>query len=138
MLFPIGTAISYAAYQLMTRYVTGVDPGLTSLFYTALVGCALATPAVAFVWITPTPLHLALLCLHGVAVGLGHFVLIRAFTYAPASLIAPLGYTSLLWAVILGYLVFGEVPDLGTLIGGALIAAAGIFLARSATMEKKS
>ena len=54
------------------------------------------------------------------------------------SLLAPLSYTGLLWAVSLGYVVFGEIPDWGTLIGGALITAAGIYLARTATQEKKS
>jgi drug/metabolite transporter (DMT)-like permease len=88
--------------------------------------------------VTPTWPHLAILIVHGLAVGLGHFVLIRAFTYAPASLLAPLSYTGLLWAVILGYVVFGEIPDWGTLIGGALITAAGIYLARTATRETKS
>jgi drug/metabolite transporter (DMT)-like permease len=138
MLFPLGTACAYAGYQLMTRYATGVDSSLTSLFYTAVVGCALASLAAPFVWVTPTLPHLALLFVHGLGVGLGHFVLIRAFTHAPASLLAPLSYTGLIWAVILGYVVFDEIPDWGTLIGGALITAAGIYLARSATQEKKS
>ncbi len=138
MLLPLGTACAYAGYQLMTRYATGVDSSLTSLFYTAVVGCVLASFAVPFVWVTPTWPHLAILFVHGLAVGLGHFVLIRAFTYAPASLLAPLSYTGLLWAVILGYVVFGEIPDWGTLIGGALITAAGIYLARTASQEKKA
>lgn len=138
MLLPLGTACTYAGYQLMTRYATGVDSSLTSLFYTAVVGCALASLAVPFFWVTPTWTHLAILFAHGLGVGLGHFVLIRAFTHAPASLLAPLGYTALIWAVILGYVVFGEIPDWGTVVGGALITAAGIYLARTATQEKKS
>jgi drug/metabolite transporter (DMT)-like permease len=64
--------------------------------------------------------------------------MIHALANAPASLIAPFGYVSLIWAVILGYLVFGEQPDLGTLAGGTMIALAGIALARSAASGRTS
>ncbi len=137
MLFPLGTACSYALYQVMTRYVAGVDSSLPSLFYTALVGWLLASLFVPFVWVTPTLPHLAILFAHGIGIGLGHFILIRAFSYAPASLVAPLGYTSLIWAVILGWFVFNESPDAGTLAGGTLIAVSGIALARNATSEPR-
>lgn len=132
MLLPLGTAFCYAFYQVMTRHVTGVDGSLPSLFYTTLVGFALASLVVPFHWTTPTPMHAAILFVHGIVVGLGHFILIKAFSMAPASLLAPFGYTSLIWAVGLGYLVFGERPDWGTLAGGALIALAGIYLVRGA------
>ncbi len=137
MLFPLGTACAYALYQVMTRYVAGVDAALPSLFYTALIGWLLASLFVPFVWVTPTLPHLGILFAHGIGIGLGHFILIRAFTYAPASLVAPLGYTSLIWAVILGWFVFNESPDAGTLSGGMLIAISGILLARNATTEPR-
>jgi drug/metabolite transporter (DMT)-like permease len=137
MLLPLATACSYALYQVMTRYVTGLDAALPSLFYTALIGWLLASIPVGFVWVTPSPGHLAILAVHGLVVGFGHFIMIRALAYAPASLLAPFGYVSLIWAVVLGYLVFGETPDRGTLLGGAMIAIAGIVLARTATQETK-
>jgi drug/metabolite transporter (DMT)-like permease len=135
MLFPLATACSYAVYQVLTRRVAGVDAALPSLFYTALVGWVLASFAVPFVWTTPSLAHLAILAVHGLVVGLGHFVMILALASAPASLIAPFGYVSLIWAVVLGYFVFGERPDLGTLAGGTMIALAGIVLARTAARE---
>ena len=101
------------------------------------MGTILASFAVPFVWVTPSPAHLAILFVHGLVVGFGHFVMIHALANAPASLIAPFGYVSLIWAVILGYLVFGEQPDLGTLAGGTMIALAGIALARSAATGRK-
>jgi drug/metabolite transporter (DMT)-like permease len=137
MLFPLATACSYALYQVLTRRIAGVDGALPNLFYTALVGTILASFAVPFVWVTPSPAHLAVLFVHGLVVGFGHFVMIHALANAPASLIAPFGYVSLIWAVILGYLVFGEQPDLGTLAGGTMIALAGIALARSAATGRK-
>lgn len=137
MLFPLGTAASYAFYQVMTRHVTGIDAPLPSLFYTVVVGFVLISAVVPFHWVTPAAIHVPILFVHGVAVGLGHFILIKAFTLAPASLLAPFGYTSLIWAVALGYLVFGERPDWGTVTGGALIALAGIHLARGASQRNR-
>ncbi|MBL8701764.1 MAG: DMT family transporter [Alphaproteobacteria bacterium] len=133
MLLPIGTACSYALYQVMTRSVAGIDAPLPCLFYTSLVGFAVTSVAVPFFWVPPTPIHLVVLFFHGLGTGLGHFILIRAFAFAPASLLAPFGYASLIWAVALGYFVFGEAPDWGTLVGGGLIALAGIHLVRVAS-----
>jgi drug/metabolite transporter (DMT)-like permease len=64
--------------------------------------------------------------------------MISALAYAPASLVAPFGYVSLIWAVILGYLVFGEQPDLFTLVGGSMIALAGIALSLTARTKEKA
>lgn len=133
MLLPLCTAASYALYQIGTRRAADIDSSLVSLFWMALVGFALASVLVPFVWTPPTLAHLAILVAHGALVGLGHFVLIRSLACAPASLVAPFGYASLLWAVLIGWLVFAEPPDAATLAGGALIAVAGILIARAAT-----
>lgn len=138
MLFPLATAFSYALYQVLTRRASAVDASLPSLFYTALVGFLLSSCLVGFVWVPPEPAHLALLVVHGLLVGVGHFVMIRALAYAPASLVAPFGYVSLVWAVVLGYLVFGERPDLFTLAGGLMIALAGIALSLTARTKEKA
>jgi drug/metabolite transporter (DMT)-like permease len=138
MLFPLATACSYALYQVLTRHVSAIDASLPSLFYTALLGFALSSCLVGFVWTPPTPVHLAVLVVHGLLVGVGHFVMISALAYAPASLVAPFGYVSLIWAVILGYLVFGEQPDLFTLVGGSMIALAGIALSLTARTKEKA
>ena len=61
--------------------------------------------------------------------GLGHFLFTAAFRHAPASLLAPLNYLQLLWAGLLGYLVFGHVPDAVSLLGMAVIAGSGVLVA---------
>ena len=63
------------------------------------------------------------------AMGAGaHFCMIQAFSRAQASLLAPFNYTKLIWVMILGYLVFDELPGPDTLIGSAVIAAAGLYV----------
>ena len=65
----------------------------------------------------------------GVYGGLGHFLFTAAFRYAPASLLAPLNYLQLLWAGLLGWLVFGHVPDVLSLLGMAIVAGSGVLVA---------
>ncbi len=131
MVFPLLCAVTYAGYQLLTRYTAGIDAALPSLFYTSLVGCLVPSFAMPFFWLaTPSLLEASILFVHGILAGLGHFMLIKALSYAPASTIAPFGYASLIWSVVFGFLVFGETPDWGTVIGGLTIALAGVYLVR--------
>lgn len=128
-LLPLGMALMNALYQILTRKVAGLEPPLTSLFYGSLVGAVMFLPALPFAWQTPQdPWHWALLALLGLLATVGHFILIRAFDFAPATLLAPFVYTQLLWTMLVGWLVFGDFPDSWSLIGMAIIAGAGLYL----------
>ena len=65
----------------------------------------------------------------GVLGGLGHGLLVMAFARAPASLLAPMSYTQIIWAVLAGALVFGDVPDTLTMVGMVIVAVGGILVA---------
>ena len=65
----------------------------------------------------------------GLLASIGHYLLIRAFEYAGATLLAPFTYTALVWAMLLGFLVFGQFPDTVSLCGSAIIVGSGLFLA---------
>jgi drug/metabolite transporter (DMT)-like permease len=86
-------------------------------------------PIAPFVWTTPTsaPVWLAMVGVAGFG-ALGHWLLILAHKRAPASIVAPFFYAQLLWATLLGWLLFGEVPDRWTLIGGAIVMGSGLYL----------
>ncbi len=128
-LIPLGGALLWAVYQILVRLVSA-DAPTTSLLYMAVVG-AVATSALApFAWVAPDAEGWFFLVLLGLIGSLGHLLLIMAFRHAPASLLQPFHYTLLVWAVVLGYLVFGDVPDAWTLTGGAVIAASGIYALR--------
>lgn len=129
-LFPVMMACFWAAYQIMTRIIGSTDPPLTTLFYTALTGSVVSSLAVPFVW-QPMPLAgWAGLAFIG-AVGLiGQLALIRAYALAEASLLSPFVYTQIVWAALIGYVVFGDVPDGATLVGAALVVGSGLLLIR--------
>jgi len=129
-LLPLGMALCNALYQILTRKVAGVEHPLTSLIWGAIVGALLLSIAAPFVWVTPTaPFHGLLIVVIGVLASVGHFLLIRAYDHASATLLAPYTYTALVWAMLLGWLVFGDFPDGGSLCGMAIIVASGLYLA---------
>jgi drug/metabolite transporter (DMT)-like permease len=91
----------------------------------ALVAGILAAP---FAWVPPSPPDFALLALLGVVAMLGHVCVIRAMKLAPAATVAPYQYTILVWAIVLGYPVFGDLPTPHMLAGAGVIIAAGLFI----------
>jgi drug/metabolite transporter (DMT)-like permease len=130
LLLVFGSAGCYAVYQLLTRHVAGIDPPETSVAYSALVGTLLFSVIVPFWWTTPTRLWQAVL-LGGLGLlgGVGHYFVARAFALGPASIISPFHYVQLVWAALLGYAIFGDVPGVSTWLGAALIIASGLFIA---------
>jgi len=127
-LFLLGCSFCNAFYQLITRKLRGTDEARTTLLYTALAGTVGASLAVPLVW-TPIaagdwPLFAAL----GVFGCLGHFTLIKAFQSAPATVVAPFSYASIIWAILYGFLFFGDLPDFWTLVGASIIAAGGLYI----------
>jgi drug/metabolite transporter (DMT)-like permease len=129
-LLPMGMAFCNALYQILTRKIAGVEHPLTSLIWGAIVGAIVLSVALPFAWETPQELsHWALLCVIGVLASVGHYLLIRAYDYASATLLAPYTYSGLVWAMLLGLLVFGNFPDGWSLAGMAVIVVSGLFLA---------
>jgi drug/metabolite transporter (DMT)-like permease len=64
----------------------------------------------------------------GLAGSVGHLCFIRAFSLAPAAIVAPLSYTSLIWATVAGFVIFGDLPDRGVIFGGSLIIFSGLYI----------
>ncbi len=125
----VGCAACYALFQVITRRLAGQDDNTTTIAYTAVVGTLGAAAALPFGWVTPANLaDLGMFLAIGFLGGFGHFFIIKAFQHAEASVISPLGYGQLIGAVAFGYLVFGNLPDLMTWIGAAIIVACGIYI----------
>ncbi|HCZ14570.1 MAG TPA: DMT family transporter [Accumulibacter sp.] len=129
--YALGAALSYAAYQILTRKLAATEHPMRLLFYTALLGTLAMSPALPLHWhgAWPTPGQVLLIVSLGVYGGVGHFLLIRAFRETPASLLAPLVYSQLLWATLLGWLVFDQFPDAPAMAGMLVIGASGLSLA---------
>jgi drug/metabolite transporter (DMT)-like permease len=127
VLFLLAAAFTNASYQIATRQVRFDDP-LTSLLFTAAGGALVTSILVPAHWSTPDATGWLLMVGSGFAGALGHFFLIRAFRHAPASVVAPFSYSSLVWATLFGFLIWGQLPDTATWIGAALIISAGLYI----------
>ncbi len=129
MLFAFLAMSAYVLFILLTRHIAGIDPPLVTLFYSMFAGVVLGLPIAVPVWVMP-PDGLALLLLLGMGFfgGVGHYLLILAHDRAPASAIAPFLYAQLIAMVILGYLVFSDLPDRWTLVGSSIVITSGLYL----------
>jgi drug/metabolite transporter (DMT)-like permease len=130
MLLPLVTALCFALYQVLTSRVGAHldETALAMLFYVALVGTAVMSALAPFVW---QPVHApdwGWMIATGALGTLGHLLLIRALWLAPASLLQPFIYSQIVWALAIGYLMFGDLPDLGMLLGGAVIIGSGLYV----------
>ena len=127
VLFLLAAALLNANYQIATRKVRTDEP-LTSLLYTASAGAIVTSAMVPWFWTWPDPFSWVLLIGSGLAGGIGHYCLIKAMTAAPASVVAPFGYSSLVWAAMFGLVIWGDWPDLWTWAGAALIIGSGLYI----------
>jgi drug/metabolite transporter (DMT)-like permease len=126
--FALGAGCSFAFYTLLTRKLSGSGPPLVTLAYTAITGAVLMSFLVIPDWVTPPPLDLAMMAGIGAIAAGGHFLLIRAFDHAPASLLAPYSYSEIVMATAVGWYIFGDFPDGWTWTGIAVIVASGVYI----------
>ena len=124
---PLVSALMFAVYGLLTRYVARRDSSATSFFWTGTVGMVAMTAVGMWYWEPMTRsdwLWMGLLCLTGAG---GHFLLIKCYEVAEASAVQPFAYLQLVFASTLGILVFGETLRTNVIIGAVLIVMAGLF-----------
>jgi drug/metabolite transporter (DMT)-like permease len=125
-LLAIAAAFCNAGTVIQTRRLTQSETTSSIVFYFSLI-CALAgLLTLPFAWHNPTGSELLALIATGVLGGVAHIFLTQSYRYATASVIAPFDYTSMLWALILGYWLFGELPSVLVYVGGAIVAGAGL------------
>ncbi len=127
-ILPLIAALFYANFQITTRILGRIDNALTSLFYTSVGGLILSSIAVLFVWVSPSFEQWLILMLLGFLGAVGHYFMIKAFELAPVSLLAPFDYTTLIWATLLGFVLFGDLPDAWTIMGAIISSSSGLYL----------
>ncbi len=124
------SALAYAPYQIATRWVSRHDDAATGIIFAALLGSLAMSFVLPFVFVPPRTLwDGALFACLGLFGGIGHYLIIRAFQLGAAAVMAPLGYVELVGSAVLGYLIFGNFPDLWTWAGAGVIIASGLYIA---------
>ena len=123
----MGGSFAFALCMIVTRRLRGT-PDLTLVIWQTVAALLLGVVMAPFQWVPPGPVDVLLLGLLGVIAMLAHMATNRSLKLAPASVVVPYQYTLIVWAVLLGWTVFGDVPALSTLIGVAIIIAAGVWI----------
>ncbi len=117
-------------YQLLSRLLAPTETTVALLFYTTLMGTVVFGLTLPWAWygIKPTTLQILLFISTGITGGIGHYLFTAAYRYAPATVIAPITYIQLLWAGLFGWLVFGDLPSVWSLLGMGLVILSGLMM----------
>jgi drug/metabolite transporter (DMT)-like permease len=121
-------ACSNAFAAIQTRRLTDSETTSSIVLYLSIISALAGAATLPFAWATPTQTELATLIAIGLIGGVSQIVLTESYRWAPTSLIAPFDYTSIVWAFVLGYAMFGEIPSSLVFTGAVIIAAAGLFV----------
>ena len=126
ILFPFGSALGFCFYQLLTRILAAHDSPTTSNFYAGLCNTLIMSALVPFFWQTPQWQHVLLMLALGGCGMTAHLLLTKAFRHAAPALLAPFSYCQIVFAGVLGLVVFGQVPDTTSIVGIAIICLSGL------------
>ncbi len=129
LLVPVAAALSSGARDLITRWAGRTETSLGILFWSNVAIVIVAGATLPLNWQAVALEHWAILLATAVLNTMAHFLMIYALTVGDAALVSPFRYTALVWAVVLGYLVWGDIPDRWTITGSLIVVASGILLA---------
>lgn len=128
-LLPVASALAWACGLIVTRLMSNTESPLTTLTYSALIGLVIVSLLQPLSWQALTGQTVMLGILIGVFSTIGHWMVIAAFRYADASVLAPFSYAQLLFASLFGFILFSVLPDVWVVIGAVVIAASGLYIA---------
>ena len=126
-LVPLAGAILFALYGLLTRYAGQYDNSSTSFFWTGIIGCIAMTAIGLNFWDPVSQADWIIMLILSASGMLGHFLLIKCYEVAEASAVQPFAYLQLIWASIIGIIIFGEQITTNVFIGACIIVGAGLF-----------
>lgn len=127
-LLPLATAVLLAIYMMLTRIIRNQDDPAATTFYSTALGALILSILVIFNWQVLTDLQWGLMIAMGATGAAGHYMLVKAFHMAEASVLAPFTYAQLLAAIVLGLLLFGDIPSPWTLSGAAVVISSGLYV----------
>jgi drug/metabolite transporter (DMT)-like permease len=127
-LFALGNAVLYGSVTAAVRGMTATESAETLTLYQLTLLTAFFALLLPLGWSNPTPVDAAWIVFNGASNAVGQYWWTRALHLAPASAVAPFYYLSLIWASILGFAVWGEIPTISLIVGSAVVVASGLFL----------
>ena len=133
----LGSAVAYALAMTGLRVLGRTESSNVTVFYFSLQATIYTALPLPWVWQTPDLKSFILLVAGGIFAGMGQMCLTRAYQCAPASVVSPFGYATIVWATVLGFLFWSEVPRWTLFVGGALVIISGLSIYYYAMKQKK-
>ena len=127
-LLPLAAALIASLRDIVTRHISASESSLTILAFSALGLIAASLATAPFGWRPVSVTEIAIAGASGLLFGIAHYLMIEGYRFAEASLVAPFRYSNLIWAPLLGFLLFGEIPGFALLAGAPLIGACGLYI----------
>jgi drug/metabolite transporter (DMT)-like permease len=127
-LFALANAVLFGTVTVGVRGMTATETAETLTMYQMVVLTAVFTVSLPFGWVTPTGADWGAMAVNGLGNALGQYLWTRALHLAPTSAVVPFNYFALVWAIILGFLVWGDIPSAALLAGSAIVVGSGMFL----------
>jgi drug/metabolite transporter (DMT)-like permease len=128
VLATLASAVIASFAMVLVRRLVQTEKTPTIVLYFSLSASLLALATAPFGWISLDGFHLVLLITAGFFGGIGQILLTQSYRFAEVSTIAPFEYTSIIGAIIVGFLLFGDIPQLSMLVGTAIVIVAGLFI----------
>ncbi len=129
-LWILASAFCFAMSMLFTRRLSATETNVAMFTYTTVGAMVASMPFVALTWVAPETEHLWIFALVGVVGGCAAYLMIVAYSNAPAATIAPLEYTALIWGSLFGWVLWAERPAPAVWVGAAIIVACGLYITR--------
>lgn len=127
-LFALSAAVFMALASVFVRELTATEQTGTIVIYFFLTASVVSLVTLPFGWVMPTATDAVMLVALGLLGGVGQILLTQAYRFAEASTVAPFEYTTMVWMVLLGFFVFGEVPQTAVMIGSVIVIGAGLYV----------
>lgn len=127
-IFCLVAAFLFGVAMTLVRHMAKTETTGSLVFYYSIIAAVVGALTVFWGWVMPTPTEFLLLLALGIAGGLAQILMTESFRYGSAAVLAPFAYTSMLWAVAIGYVWFAEIPGPIVLLGAAIVIGAGLFV----------
>ena len=127
-LLPVGAALAGAFRDIVTRRISTTESSISMLFHSTLFITLAGLSTGLFGWRPLTVADVGLMALSGFFLGGAQYLMIEAFRYAEAAVVAPFRYSQMVWGVLLGFVVFGDLPDRWLISGAALVISSGLYI----------
>ncbi len=127
-LFPLAVAVASAFKDILTRRIAATESSVAILFVTTMVLATAGLATVVFGWSAITPYDFGLFAICGFLLGGAQYLTIEAFRYGEAAVVAPFEYTAVLWAMLYGFIIWGDIPDRWIIAGSVLVVGSGLYI----------